>query len=84
MQHILFTGNFQIKKVICKEQKLLLALSKVEEGDEFDGFKVLNRVVNPEEQMDGQLLNLQIIRIFGNGVISGLIILASKLKLHQF
>jgi len=45
------------------------------EGDEFDGFKVVNRVVNPEGANGWAMLNLQTIRTFGNGVVSGSIIL---------
>ena len=46
------------------------------EGDEFDGFKVLNRVVNPEGANGWAIVESQTIRTFGNGVVSGSIILA--------
>ena len=52
------------------------------EGDEFDGFKVINRVVNPEGANGWAIVELQTIKHLLDNVWP--IILAWKLKLHQF
>ena len=41
------------------------------EGDQFNGFKVVNRVVNPEGANGWAIVESSTMRIFGNGVVHG-------------
>ena len=54
------------------------------EGDEFDGFKVVNRVVNPEGANGWAIIESVNHQNIWNGVITGSIILVWQSKLHQF
>ena len=54
------------------------------ESDKFEGFEVINRVVNPEGLVDRRLSKHPIRKQFGNGVSIGVEDLGMMLRSFQF
>ena len=54
------------------------------EGDDFDGFQVVNRVLNPEGANGWAIIESSNHQNIWNGVASGSIILGWKLKSRRF